>query len=432
MSRAQLYRATIFHTRANPFRDTDALESHDDGGLLVRDGRIAACGDFSVVRRDAADAEVIDRRGGVLLPGFIDAHVHFPQLRIVGRLGLSLMDWLEQAALPEEARMADAAYAADTARRFVGALASHGTTTALVFGSHFAPATAALFDAAEAAGLRVISGLVFSDRLVPPTLQQTPAGAHRDSVDLIRRYHGRGRLLYAVTPRFAPSTTDAMLEVCQSLLREHDTLRVTSHINEHDDEIQRVRRLFPSAHDYFAVYERYGLTGPRCVLAHNVHSTRGEIERLAATRTSIAHCPSSNAALGSGIFPMRRHVDGGVHFALGTDVGAGTGFSMMREALQAHLMQRVSPDAITLDPARMLYLATLAGAQALGLGDVTGSFCAGKSADFVYVRPATDSVLDVVLRHASGADAVLAALFTLADAESVRETRVAGDVVFQA
>src|SRR5438067_5460156 len=218
MSGAELFRATLFHTRANPFHDEHALVSHEDGALLVRDGRIAASGDFPAIRRAAPDASIVDWRGSILLPGFVDTHVHFPQLRVVGRLGLSLLDWLEQAAVPEEARMADAAYASDTARRFVGALASHGTTTALVFGSHFAPATAALFEAAAAVGLRILSGLVVSDRFLPAALQQSVGDAHRDSADLIRRFHRRGRLLYAVTPRFALSTSDAMLEMCQSLV----------------------------------------------------------------------------------------------------------------------------------------------------------------------------------------------------------------------
>ncbi len=431
MSRAQLFRATLFHTRANPFREAGALQSEDDGALLVREGRIAAIGSYETVRRADPDAAVIDWRGGIVLPGFVDAHVHYPQLRIIGRLGRSLLDWLEQAALPEEARMADIGYATGTARRFVGALASHGTTTALVFGSHFAPATAALFDAAAAAGLRIVSGLVVSDRFLPAPLRQTVDRAYADNTDLIRRFHQRGRLLYAVTPRFALSTSEAMLEMCQTLVGEHEGLRVQSHINEHHDEIRKVAEEFPWAKDYLAVYERYGLTGARSVLAHNVQATDSELARLAATGTSIAHCPTSNAALGSGIFPLRRHLDAGVRVALGTDVGGGTGLGMMKEGLQAYLMQRVAADGVVLDAARLLYLSTLAGAEALGLADETGNLCPGKAADFVYLRPPEGSVLDLVLQHASGPEEALAALFTLGGAESVREVRVDGSVVYQ-
>jgi guanine deaminase len=357
--------------------------------------------------------------------------VHYPQLRIVGRLGRSLLDWLQQAALPEEERMADAAYATDTAARFVAALAAHGTTTALVFGAHFAAATAALFDAAATSGLRIISGLVVADRFVPPPLRQTPEDAYRDSSALIGRFHRRGHLRYAVTPRFALSASEAMLEMCQTLVAEHRDVLVQSHINEDPDEIRKVAETFPSAPDYLGVYERFQLTGPRTVLAHNVHTTDGQLARLAATRTAIAHCPTSNAALGSGIFPLRRHLKAGVRVALGTDVGGGTGLGMLKEALQAYLMQRVAAEGVVLDAAQLLYLSTLAGAEALGLDGEIGSLCSGKAADFVYLRPPAGSVLEAVLQRASSPDEMLAALFTLGGDESVREVRVAGSIVHQ-
>jgi guanine deaminase len=432
MNGAQLFRATLFHTPVNPFRENGALRSYDEGGLLVRDGRILASGSFDEVKRTDPQAAVTDWRGDVVLPGFVDTHVHYPQLPITGRLGRTLLDWLEHVALPAEARMADNGYAVASARRFVAALAAHGTTTALVFGAHFADATAALFDAAEHTGLRIISGLVLSDRFLPPPLLQTVQDAYRDSRELIRRFHRRGRLLYAVTPRFALSTSDAMLEMCQTLLREHDDLRVQSHVNENPDEIRMVADRFPWAADYVGVYDRFGLTGTRAVLAHNVHTTDPELERLAATGTSIAHCPTSNAALGSGIFPLRRHLDAGVRVALGTDVGGGTGLGMMKEGLQAYLMQRLATDGVVLDAVRLLYLSTLAGAEALGLAGETGSLCPGKSADFVRLRPPAGSVLETVLRHASAPEDRLAALFTLGGPESVREVRVEGAVVHQA
>ena len=431
MSGAQLFRATLFHTTANPFRERAALRTEVDGGLLVRDGRIVASGSFDEVQRVDASAHLVDWRGGVILPGLVDTHVHYPQLRIVGRLGRSLLEWLEQAALPEEARMADIAYATDTAVRFVDALAAHGTTTALVFGAHFAEATAALFDAASVAGLRIISGLVVADRFVPPALRRTPKDAYRESSELIRRFHRRGRLRYAVTPRFALSASEAMLEMCQTLVNEHRDVLVQSHVNEDAGEIRKVADAFPWATDYLGVYDRFGLTGPRTVLAHNVHATDAELRRLAAGGTAIAHCPASNAALGSGIFPLRRHIDAGVRVALGTDVGGGTGLGMLKEALQAYLMQRVAADGVLLDPARLLYLSTLAGAEALGLAQEIGSLCAGKAADFIYLKPPAGSLLEAVLQHASGPEDMLAALFTLGGDESVREVRVEGTVVHQ-
>ena len=430
----ELFRATVFHTPGNPLRldigDSAALVCHGDGGLLIHEGRVIACGEYTAIRNANPGASTVDWRGGFIVPGFVDAHVHFPQTRITGSMGRSLLDWLDAVALPEESRMADHADAAETAALFVRALASHGTTTALVFGAHFADATAELFEAAAAAGLRVVSGLVLSDRLLRPDLHVTPERAYDESAALIRRYHRRGRLLYAVTPRFAYSTTDEMLEVCQQLMSDHPDVLLQTHINESTAEIRELKRLFPWAEDSLAIYERFDLSGTRSIMAHNVHPTPSELGRLAAAGTAIAHCPGSNAALGSGCFPLRRHVDAGVTCALGTDVGGGLGFGLLKEGLHAYLMQRLAPEPAELDPARLLYLATRAGAEALGLESHTGDFKAGKAADFVHLRPPAGSVLEASIRHAPDLRQALAALFTLGGSESVREVRVEGSVVF--
>jgi guanine deaminase len=427
----ELLRAPLFHTPRNPFRDSSALESYPDGGLLIRAGRVVGCGDYGALRAAHPEVPTVDLRGGFLLPGFIDTHIHFPQLRVLGGLGRTLFDWLEHCALPEEARMADQSHACRVARGFVHGLVSHGTTTALVFGAHFAPATAALFEAGDAAGLRIAAGQALSDRLLRPELHQTPERAYRESSLLIQRFHRRGRLLYAVTPRFAVSTSEAMLEVCQTLLNEHDGLLFQTHLNENVQEIAEVARLFPWASDYLAVYERFGLSRPRAVMAHDVHPTDSELDRLASSGASIAHCPCSNAALGSGLFPLKRHLNAGVRCALGTDVGGGTGFGLLKEGLQAYLLQRIAPDGMLLDAGHLLYLATLAGAEALGLSDETGDFRAGKSADFVYLRPPADSPLAAVLEREQSPERMLAAIFTLAGAESVREVRVEGSIVYR-
>jgi guanine deaminase len=272
-----------------------------------------------------------------------------------------------------------------------------------------------------------------SDRLLRPDLLQTPDAAYRDSKALIDRFGARR---YAVTPRFAFSASEAILSVCQSLIKEDPNLLFTTHINENIQEIEEVARLFPWAADYLAVYDRFGLIGARSVLAHNIHAGASELQRLAAQGaarlTTIAHCPSSNAALGSGIFPMRRHIEANVRFALGTDVGGGTGFGMLKEGLQAYLMQRVASEPTTLSPAQMLYLATRAGAEALGIEDETGDFETGKSADLVYLRPPEGSVLAGVLKRLESSgeqEPIIAALFTLAGAESVKEVRVADHAI---
>ncbi len=432
VDRGEIVRAPLFHTPANPFFEGGALESHADGALLIREGEIAACGDYGSLRAAHREAETTDLRGGFLLPGLIDTHIHFPQLRVLGSLGKELLGWLEEFALPEEARMAELSYACDTARRFVHAVAAHGTTTALVFGAHFSAATAALFEAADAFGLRIVSGMVLSDRLLLPELLQTPENAYCDCTELIRRFHGRGRSLYAVTPRFALSASEAMLEVCETLISEHPALRFQTHINENRLEIEEVRRLFPWARDYLDVYERFHLTGPHAVMAHSVHTTADELERLAASHTAISHCPCSNAALGSGLFPLRRHIEARVACALGTDVGGGTGFGMLKEALQAYLLQRVAPEGYLLEPAHLLYLATRAGAEALGLEKEVGDFTPGKSADFVYLRPPENSPLAAVIERADSLERVLAALFTLGDSASVFEVRVGGNPIYRA
>lgn len=427
----EILRAGIFHTPQNPFHFPDSLIAYPDGGLLTDQGKILACGDFTTLRAASPDTPVRDLRGGFLLPGFIDTHIHFPQTRILGGLGYTLLDWLDNLTLPEEARLADVAYATTLAQDFVRHLAAHGTTTALVFGAHFAPAIAALFEAATHSGLRVISGLVLADRLLRPELHQTPQSAYETSKLLLGRYHAQGRLSYAVIPRFALSASEPLLQVCQTLLREHPSLHFTSHINENTFEVSEVARLFPWAPDYLSVYEKYDLIGRRSVLAHNVQATDCELRRLKVHRCSIAHCPASNAALGSGIFPMRRHLDAEVSFALGTDIGAGTGFGMMKESLLAYLLQRVAPQPMTLSPAQMLYLATRAGAEALALDHNLGDFTPGKSADCVYLKPAPGSPLAGVLQSLESPERILAAILTLAGPECIREVRVEGDLIFE-
>ena len=428
----ELLRAAIFHTPRNPFRHDNALESFSDGGLLIENGRIAACGDYASLVTAHPRVRTRDLRGGFLLPGFVDTHVHYPQVRILGGLGYSLLDWLEHHALPEEAKFSAPEYAQAVASEFVHALVSHGTTTALVFGSHFPQAVAILFETAAHAGLRIVSGLVISDRRLRPELHVDAETAYQTNRQLIRCFHCRGRALYAVTPRFALSASEALLEVCQTLLTEHPGLRFQTHLNESAPEIAGIRRLFPWASDYLEVYEHFHLISPRSVLAHSVHSSRPELERIAAAGSYVAHCPSSNAALGSGIFSMRCHVEAGVGCSLGTDVGGGTGFGMLKEGLQAYLMQRLANSSgAALSPAHLLYLVTRAGAEAIGLENEIGDFQRGKSADFVYVKPPAGSPLQAVAAHAASAGHLLGSIFTLADAETVSETWVGGAPVFR-
>lgn len=426
-----LYRATFLHTPRSPFADSDALQAESDGGLLVEDGVIRASGSFSDVRSAFPDAPVTDLRGGLLLPGFIDTHVHFPQVRVIGGLGLPLLDWLDQCALPEEARMADQGYARGVAKDFLQGLVSAGTTTALVFGSHFASAVHSFFEEAARVGLRAVSGLVVSDRLLRSDLHTTPERAYREGKALTLRWHGVGRALYAVTPRFSLSASEGILDACAALMREFPDVRFTSHINENGREIEVVRGLFPAARDYLDTYERAGLIGRRSVLAHNVHPNDRELGAMAAHRCTAAHCPCSNSALGSGFFPLRRHLDAGVHVSLGSDVGGGTGFSLLKEGLQAHFMQNLMGDSgVALSPAHLLYLATRAGAEALDLHEMTGDFSVGRQFDAAHLKPPPGSPLDAVFRHASSPERALAAAFATGTPADVARVWIGGDEAY--
>lgn len=428
-----IVRAKVAHTPRNPFGGDGALEAFEDGAVAFAGGRVVGCGAYPDVRSGYPEADVLDARDTILLPGFVDCHVHYPQVRVIGAMGLELMEWLEQRCLPEEARLGDSAYAGSVAERFVTGLASNGTTTALVFGSHFFGAQEALFSAAAASGLRVASGLVVSDRGLLSELHVSPGDALSLNRELIERWHGHGLLRYAVSPRFSVSCSEEMLGACGELLRSADGLLFTSHLNESPAEIGLVASLFPWARDYLDTYERHGLLGARSVFAHDVHVTDDELGRLAGAGAAVAHCPSSNAFLGSGLFPLRRHCESGVRVALGSDVGAGTGLSMFKEGLTAyHTQMLLGSEGMRLSPAQLLWLATGAGARALGLDGEVGDLTPGKSADFVLVRPPAGSTLATVLEGCDSIEAALGALFTLAREESIAEVRVAGEVVWPA
>ena len=426
-----LVRGEIFHTPRSPFESEGALEWVEDGAVAFdEDGTILTTSAYAEVRRRHPDARVHEVPDAILLPGLVDTHVHFPQLGVIGAMGLRLLEWLQTRTLPEEARLADDAVARETARQFVRQLLANGTTSALVFGSHFPSAQEILFAEAGNSGLRITSGLVVSDRELFPELHRTPEEAFAASEALISRWHGRGRLRYAVTPRFSLSCSDAMLEACEAALGVGDGLFLTTHLNENPDEVAFVAELFPWSRDYLDTYERFSLVGKRSVFAHNVHVSDDELARLAEAGACIAHCPSSNAFLGSGLFAMKRHLERGVRFALGSDVGAGTSFSLLSEGHFAYLAQMLRPDGQPLGPVELLYLATAAGARALGTSAEVGDLAPGRSADLIVLRPSEGSTLNAVLRRNTSPEARLGAIFTLARESSVYEVRIAGQVVF--
>jgi guanine deaminase len=423
-----LFRGTFIDTPLSPFKGHH-LRAEQDAALLVRDGLIAARGPADALLHDHPDEEVVDLRDGLVLPGLVDTHVHFPQVRAIGGLGMPLLDWLERCALPEEARLADPTYSASVAADFLDGLARAGTTTALVFGSHFASAVDALFEEAARVGLRITSGLVLSDRILRADLFTDPDRAYGEGAELAKKWHGSahagGRTRYAVTPRFSLSCTEPLLESAGALMRDVPDAFFTSHINENAEEIRGVRELFGC--DYATTYDKHDLLGPRSVLAHDVHPTRGELRLMSQRGVAVAHCPTSNAALGSGMFPLGAHLAYGVRVALGSDVGAGAGFCLFKEGLQAYFCQQLlGAEGHRLTAGHLLHLATAAGADALGLADVIGDLSVGKEFDALWLRPEAGTTLDVALRHADSPDDALAKAFALATPADVRRTWVAG------
>jgi guanine deaminase len=421
-----IYAGMIVDTPGDPFAGDPVDALAEVGALCVRQGVIRARGTVAALRAEYPDEPVVQLPEGLLVPGFIDTHVHFPQIRAIGGLGMPLLDWLERCALPEESKLADQAYARAVAGEFLDGLIASGTTSALVFGSHFAPAMDELFGGASRRGLNLTSGLVLSDRILRPDLLNSPETALTDSADLILRWHEQGRLRYAVTPRFSLSASDEMLDACAQLLGKG--VWFTSHVNENVAEIATVAGLFPAARHYLDTYRRHGLVTERSVFAHNVHPDDAELAALAEHGAAVAHCPTSNCALGSGLFPLRRHIERGVRVALGSDVGAGAGLFLPKEALQAYFIQQLlGADGLPLTPVHLLYLATRAGARALGLDDRVGDFAVGKDFDAVWLRPAAGSTLAVNLKHARDTVDALARIFSLGTPADVAAVWIRGD-----
>jgi guanine deaminase len=413
-----IYRGYALDTPDDPFRGGN-LRADSDVGLVVRDGVIIEREAFGDLRTRHRGEDVVDLRDGLLLPGLVDTHVHYPQLRVIGALGMPLLEWLERCALPEEARFADVDYARTAAREFVDALVHAGTTTALVFGAHFAPAVDALFEAASSRELRIAAGLVLADRALRDDLHTDPQRAYDDGRALAQRWHGTGNARYAVTPRFSLSCSDGMLDSARALHADVPGSRLTSHLNENPDEVTQVQQLF-GCETYLDSYERHGLVTERSVFAHNVHPAERELKTLAANGASVAHCPASNAMLGSGSFPLDRHRSAGVRVALGTDVGAGSGPSLFKEALQAYLVQQLrGAFGVPLTAAHLLHLATAAGAAALGMAERVGDLSVGKRFDAISLRPVTGTPLEIGLRHATSDEDALAKVFALATSADV-------------
>lgn len=406
------------------------LEAWEDAGVVISAGKITEIGEFSAVRKAYPQLEVRDHRPGLIIPGFVDTHVHFPQLRILGGMGKHLLDWLTKYAFPEEIRMREPGYAQDVAQQFIAALIRNGTTAAVVFGAHFAQAQEELFKAALAHGFTLHSGLVWADRNVPPELIKSPSDSFRESEALIRDFHGQGGIRYTLTPRFALSVSEESLDAMQALLQAYPEIGVQTHLNEDPEEIAQVAQAFPWAQDYLAVYQKAGLVRPGAIFAHNVYPSDRELLVLAETQAGVAHCPSSNAHLGSGLFPMLRHRRAGVQVGLGSDVGAGASFSILAETRAAYQAQRLlRAEGYLLTAGELLYMATGAGAKLMGIP--AGELKVGWRSDLAVLEPVTGSTLAELLVHTDSPEEALARWITMGGEAEIKATYLQGELVYR-
>lgn len=423
----EAFRASIFHCLADPGERDDAAASEyfEDGLLIVEDGRVVEAGPASALLESlSADTHVEDLSGKLIIPGLIDCHVHYPQIDIIASYGEQLLDWLNRYAFPGEMRFADEQYARDVAKIFVDELVSNGTTTALVFATVHAHSADAIFEAAAAKGMRLIAGKVLMDSNCPAELRDDPESAYRDSKTLIERWHGKDRLGYAITPRFALTSSEAQLEAAGRLAAEYPDVWVHTHLAENHDEVRQIAKLFPWSDSYLAVYERFGLLRERSVFAHCLHLQESECHLMAAKGGAAAHCPTSNMFLGSGLFDLRRLREASIRVGLGTDVGGGTSLSLLKTMREAYKVLHMQNQP--LPPGRAIYLATLGAAEALYLDDRIGNFAAGKEADFVVLDPAGTAVSAHRTSRTASISELLFALIVLGDDRNIAATYLQG------
>ena len=417
------FRGETLSVRHDPAMAGAAAIRHEaDGLMLVEDGVVVARGAYVALAPTLPRDVAVRCLPGLIVPGFVDAHVHYPQIDRIAAHGEQLLHWLDRHIFPAEAAFADRAHADATAAFFLDELLRHGTTSALVFATVHPASVDALFEAALARDMRIVSGKVLMDR-GPPGLRDAVASGRAETEALIARWRSRGRLGYAITPRFALTSSDDQLRDAGDLLAAHPGALLHTHLAENAGEVAAVAVRFPDAADYLDVYDRFGLVGPRSVFAHGIHLDDRAFARLAASGAGLAFCPTSNLFLGSGLFDLARATGHGVRVGLGSDVGAGTSLSLLATMAEAYKVGQLR--GTSLDPFRALYLATAGGAALMGAADRIGALEPGQEADFVVLDPAATPLL---ARRTAGLPLAerLFALQILGDDRAVRSTWIAG------
>jgi len=424
------YRASILHCLQDPgSAGRDAVEYFEDGILLVADGKVQEVGPAAeVLHKMPADAPINDYRGKLIVPGFIDCHVHFPQIDMIGSYGEQLLEWLERYAYPAERRFVDEAYAEDTADYFTRQLLKNGTTTALVFATLHPQSVNAIFAAAEKRNMRLLSGKTLMDYGCPEDLRDDAEGGIDASRELIERWHGQGRLGYAITPRFAVTSTAEQLAAAGRLAAEFPDTHVHTHLAENAAEVAAVKKRFVENRSYLDVYHAHGLLRERSVFAHCLHLNEEDRTVMAKHGGAIAFCPTSNLFLGSGLFDLAAARQHNIKVGMGSDVGGGTSLNMLRTLAEAYKVLQLQGQSLS--PYHALYLATLGAARALYLNDRIGNFAAGREADFVVLDDGATELTARRREHATSIEERLFALLTLGDDRAVAATYVYGEPVY--
>ena len=418
-------RASFLHFIDDPDQASDGWEYIEDGLLILKLGQITALGKTDDWFNFLPDGiELHDFSGQLIMPGFIDTHTHYPQTDIIASHGTQLLEWLEKYTFPTEAKFSDINVANSTAEFFCDELLRNGTTTSAVFATIHPESVDAIFRAAQKRDMRLISGKVMMDRNAPDFLCDTAQSSYDDSAKLIEKWHRNGRALYAVTPRFAPTSSDAQLRVAGRLLQEYDGLYLQSHVAENADEVAWVAELFPERRSYLDVYDHYGLVGKRSIYAHCIHLDQTDRERMASSGAAMAFCPTSNLFLGSGLFDLDSAQQNSIRVGVATDVGGGTSFSILQTLNEAYKVSQMSGQTLT--SMKAFYLATLGGAKALHLEHKLGNFEVGKEADFVVLDLHSTPLMKRRMAVSDSIQDTLFALMMLGDDRAVQATFVMG------
>lgn len=413
----------------DPFATSPEAAAHVSarGGVLLRDGRIAAVGEADDLRRDNPTATVTDHGDHLITAGFVDAHMHYPQTAMIASWGKRLIDWLNTYTFPEEMKFADRAYADQIAGRTLDLALANGTTTLTSFCTIHPGSVDAYFEAASTRGMAVVGGKTCMDRNAPDGLRDTTKTAYDHSKALLEKWHGRGRITYAITPRFSPTSTPDQLAALGALWAEHPDVLMQTHLSEQLDEIDWVRGLFPDAHDYLDTYEKFGLLGERGLYGHAIYLEPREIDRLAEVKAAVVHCPTSNTFIGSGLFDMAGLKERRIRTGLATDTGGGSSFSMLRTMAAAYEVAQLRGTAM--HPAQLMWLATEGSASALHMSGQIGSLNVGAMADITVLNLASTSA---IAQRSARADTLWEALFPtimMGDDRAIAQVYIAGNAV---